>query len=116
MHQQNAYPEFDDIRENYFIDSQGSVYEGRGLAREGQTTYESLTSYNNKAISISFLLEENSKPTELQEKSLCWLIENLNLTDYKLYKQSDLTTRSSDDDYKFQNCSLVWKKRKTNLR
>ena len=34
----SAYPEAQDIKENFLISSNGIVYEGRGFSKEGQHT------------------------------------------------------------------------------
>lgn len=45
-----------DIRENFLIAADGTVFEGRGFDREGQHTYDyASTSYNNLAIGVSFI-------------------------------------------------------------
>lgn len=40
FHKQNEdYPKADDIKENFFVGIDGTIYEGRGWSREGQHTY-----------------------------------------------------------------------------
>lgn len=40
LHKQNVdYPKVDDIKENFFVGLDGTIYEGRGWNREGQHTY-----------------------------------------------------------------------------
>lgn len=34
----SAYPESQDIKENFLINSNGIIYEGRGFTKEGQHT------------------------------------------------------------------------------
>lgn len=125
VQQQNDYPECDDICENYYITLHGDVYEGRGLLREGQSTYESLTSYNNKAISVSFLLENADSSLEDKQKSaFCWLLKDHLISsdiqlneNFKLYNQSALTSsfNSSWSNEKFDDCDLVWETRESKL-
>lgn len=101
------------------IDSNGTVYVGRGFLREGQTTYESLTSYNNKAVSISFMLKTDEEiPNAEQQEALCKFIEQ-SIDDkaldenYTLFHQSALVSSYYDhQDVNLVNCSLSWRKRK----
>lgn len=111
--QQTAYPDYEDIRENFFVSSEGRIFEGRGEFIEGQTTYESLTSYNNKALSVSLILsEEGMEPTENQTNALCYFVDNfLEKEDFKLYKESVLISSfNKSKDYSF-NCEKNWDKR-----
>lgn len=40
LKKQNAdYPKVDDIKENFFVAVDGTIYEGRGFTREGEHTY-----------------------------------------------------------------------------
>lgn len=59
--QEEAYPEYDDISENFLITIEGIVIEGRGFEREGESTCKigSRTCYNSEAISISFIQKPN---------------------------------------------------------
>ncbi|CRL00274.1 CLUMA_CG013547, isoform A [Clunio marinus] len=75
-HQQNSYPEYDDLKENFIVALDGTIYEGRGFSHEGQTTFDSLTSYNNKAVAINFLLTEDDQTlNSIQEKAFCKFLE-----------------------------------------
>jgi hypothetical protein len=123
--QQNAYPEFDDVQENFLIGFTGTIVEGRGFLREGQTTYETETSYNNKAVSINLIYEdeEDEKPNEKQKDLLCRFIEksieNNDLDEeFKLFHHSSLLASYYDKfeltDENRGNCSLKWQKRITN--
>lgn len=102
-HQNDAIPEFDDITENFVVGPDGKFYEGRGFNREGQTTYESLTSFNSKAISIGFLMKEtDTTPSSNQTNGLCKFIErslkNQDLDeDFRLYRHSALTSSVFSD-------------------
>lgn len=119
-HQQNAYPEFEDVRENFFV-TDGAVYEGRGFPIEGQTTFASQTSYNNKAVSISFIIRVNeTTPSLKQQESFCRFInqsieqKDLNET-FSLFHHSDLVSSTIDDandDFSFETCELHARKRK----
>jgi hypothetical protein len=84
------------IPENYFISSDGTIFEGRGLF-EGQHTYDQIeTSYNKKSIGVSFLtLGAESSLNDRQIGALNFLIEEfINdkklKTDYKLYHRLQL--------------------------
>lgn len=119
--QQEAYPDFDDIRENFLIASDGWVYAGRGFGREGQTTFSnSVTSFNSQAISISFLMaEEDIEPSRKQKASLCWFvehsIENENLAEnYTAFHQSLLVSSEDEDELNedFGGCGVNWQTRK----
>lgn len=73
--QQMVYPDFDDVKENFFIGVDGTVYEGRGFLHEGQSSYESFTTFNSKAVSISFILQGKAEqPNERQQEALCLFI------------------------------------------
>lgn len=121
VQQQIEYPECDDICENYYITLYGAVYEGRGLLQESQSTYESLTSYNNKAISVSFLLNHvDDSPEKNQTAALCWLLkEFFNYGDnqlnenFKFYKQEVLTSsyHSNWRNKTYDDCNLFWETR-----
>lgn len=97
-HQQEAYNDFDDITENFIVGPDGKFYEGRGFNKEGQTTYESLTSFNSKAISIGFMLKEtDSRPNANQTDGFCQFIkqsiESQELDEnFLLYSHSVLTS------------------------
>ena len=77
--------------------------EVRGFSREGQTTCESLTCYNAKAVSISFLLQGNEKkPNQAQMKTLCLFIEqsiesNELDENYLIFQHSQLISSYFDD-------------------
>lgn len=118
--QQEAYPDFDDIRENFLI-ADALVYVGRGFDREGQTTYSnSVTSFNSQAISISFLMDQDeTEPNAKQKKSLCWFIElslaNNSLSEnYTAYRQTSLVSSEDEDgSYEdFGDCGVNWQTRK----
>lgn len=76
--QQNAFPDYDDIRENFIIALDGTIFEGRGFEREGETTCESdgITCYNNKAISMSFvLMADDDEVNSKQRTAFCEFIK-----------------------------------------
>lgn len=131
--QQENYPEYDDIQENFLISEDGTVYEARGYSREGQTTYESsLTSFNTQAVSVSFLINEaDANPNPEQLKALCYFlkesIKNENLSkNFKAYHRSDLVSSipsyndNQDLNELSENCEVKWKweerKSKLNLK
>lgn len=117
--QQKAYPKYDDIRENFLIGLNGNIYEARGFGREGETTSESGTSYNNKAVSVSFIqMRDNDGPNSHQQRALCQFIresvENRTLYEsYTAFHHSDLT--SSFFEYQpreLEHCKEVkWQER-----
>lgn len=81
-----------DIRENFLIASDGTIYEGRGFTYEGQHTYDSgSTTYNNDVIGVSCIGDFNNiQPNQSQVDALKFFIkksiEDANLIgDYKLY-------------------------------
>ncbi|KAG5672018.1 hypothetical protein PVAND_002180 [Polypedilum vanderplanki] len=71
-HQQNAYPEYDDIRENFIIAEDGTVFEGRGFMREGETTCENdmITCYNKNSISIAFVRSFTKSNNDVNENNI----------------------------------------------
>lgn len=104
--QQKAYPEYDDIRENFIIALDGTILEGRGFEREGETTCESdnITCYNNKAISISFVQSsvEDYEVNEKQQSAYCQFIKNkqdTKLIDYNVtaFNHNNLVSTTVDD-------------------
>lgn len=118
-HQQNAYPEFDDVEENFLISSEGTVYEGRGFSREGQTTHDSRTSYNGKAVSISFL-SSGSSLSEEQQTAFCVFIDNMLASgdldeSFLIFQHNDLKSSFYDqhEDILIEGCELHLMKRKT---
>lgn len=66
-----------DIQENFLISEDGRIFEGRGFAYEGQHTYDhSSTSYNSKAICVSFIgTYSNVSLTSKQVEAYNWLIQ-----------------------------------------
>lgn len=48
--QNKDYPKADDIKENFFVGADGTIYEGRGFSREGEHTY------GNKLICKSMII------------------------------------------------------------
>lgn len=118
--QQEAYPEFDDIQENFLIGMDGTVFEGRGLHREGQTTYDSLTSFNTQALSISFMTTINDKePNSMQKETFCHFINDSIFSGdlspkYKAFYGSALTSsyhESQDFNGDFGGCQVKLEKR-----
>lgn len=122
--QQEAYPDFDDIQENFLIATDGTVYEGRGFGREGQTTYEdSLTSFNTQAVSISFLVaESDEKPNLKQLETFCFFIEE-SIDDEKLSRNFKAFQRFTlissyfdapnlNEDFETCDGKLTWESRK----
>lgn len=104
--QQNAYPGYDDIRENFIIALDGTILEGRGFEREGETTCESdnITCYNNKAISISFVQSsaENYEVNEKQQSAYCQFIkdkQDTKLIDFTVtaFNHNSLISTTVDD-------------------
>lgn len=117
-YQQNVYPEFDDVRENFFVGLDGAVYEGRGFPIEGQTTFASQTSYNNKAVSISFIIRVNeTAPSLKQQESFCRFIDqsieqkDLKAT-FSLFHHSHLVSLTTSEDFSIETCDLQAHKRK----
>lgn len=117
LRQLHAYPLLDEIGENFLIDPSGVVYEGRGFQREGQTTGESLTSYDNKAISISFILSESeSTPNPVQRESFCDFVhQSIEQGDldgsYVVFKRSLLLASyddTEDGSLSLSDCELNW--------
>ncbi|KAL7021285.1 hypothetical protein ACKWTF_011824 [Chironomus riparius] len=104
--QQYAYPEYDDIRENFIIALDGTIFEGRGFEREGETTCESdkITCYNNKAISISFV-QSSTKDYEVNDKqqsAYCQFIkqkQDMRLIDYTFtaFNHNNLISTTAQD-------------------
>ncbi|CAO1316068.1 unnamed protein product [Diamesa tonsa] len=98
QHKQNKdYPKADDIKENFFVGYDGTIYEGRGWSREGQHTYDSAgTSYNSQAIGLSLIGNFTKKPpNELQwNATVLFLKKAVNDTkldvDYKVFHQKQL--------------------------
>lgn len=96
------YPDHEDIKENFIIGSDGTVFEGRGFFKEGQMTYDSFgTSYNNEAIGIKMLSENGT--TAVQIKSLqSFLEECVNrkdlVKDFKLFYHEQLTQSGNEDE------------------
>ena len=122
--QMNSYPTYDDVKENFLIDSFGAIYEGRGFERESQqTTYETFTTYVNKAILINFILDEKSNTSNTkQQKALCgFLHESIRRgylsENYVLFELSALLASFYDviDETAMNACELNWRKRKTNF-
>lgn len=49
----NFYPNFEDLRENFVIATDGTIFEARGFDRESEAAFDDFgTSYNNDAISM----------------------------------------------------------------
>lgn len=120
-YQQNAYSQFDDVKENFIISSEGTIFEGRGFSREGQSTYDSHTSYNQKAFSISFLSNPcDNSLTEEQQTAFCRFIEimlvNGDLDEsFIVLQHNDLTGSNFDCDESIliESCDIQITKRKT---
>lgn len=124
--QQMAYPEFDDVKENFFIGVDGTVYEGRGFLHEGQASYESCTSFNSKAVSISFILQGKAEqPNEKQQEALCLFIrksidDKVLDENYFLFHHSELTSSffeylEEDKEIVTGTCNVKSYKRKKRL-
>jgi len=105
--QQYAYPEYDDIRENFIIALDGTIFEGRGFERESETTCESdkITCYNNKAISISFVQssEDDYEVNERQKSAYCQFIkeeQDNKLIDFTFtaFNHNNLISTTVDDE------------------
>lgn len=66
-----------DILENFLIAPDGSIFEGRGFAYEGQYSYDrASTSYNSQAIGVSFIGNyTESSLNEDQQKSFNFFIQ-----------------------------------------
>lgn len=118
--QLTAYPEFDDVQENFLIDSSGGLIEGRGFQREGQLPCESHTCYNNKAVSINFILNENDNPSAMQLDTLCTFtrhfIDTKDLdSSYTIFLHSQLTSSYFDNQEEVELateiCQLNFKRR-----
>lgn len=95
--------EVTDIRENFLISSDGTVFEGRGFAFEGQHTYDAMkTSYNKGAIGISFVGDYTElNITEDQKNSFNfyidkWISDGNISSNYSLYHRQQL--RKDPDD------------------
>ena len=77
------------------IGSAGELFEGRGFLREGQTSNDSLTSYNKKAVSVGFIMRENEKiPSDRQRKAFCQFVA-------KSISENDLEERQTALDVIF---------------
>lgn len=64
------YPENEDIKANYILGADGTVFEGRGFYKEGQMSYDRFgTSYNRDALEIKINCIEN-EISEVQMNSL----------------------------------------------
>ena len=89
------YPEEEDIKANFIIATDGTVFEGRGFDREGQMTYDRFgTSYNNDALEIEINCIDN-KISENQMNSLIifldkFVSQSLIQKDYKLFYHEQL--------------------------
>lgn len=125
LRQLHAHPLQDDISENFLIDASGTVFEGRGFKKEGQTTGESLTSYDNKAISISFILSESERtPNFAQQECFCDFIhqsieQGALDGSYVVFKHSSLLASyddTEDDSLSVGACELNWGKRRINFQ
>lgn len=124
LRQLHAYPLHDDVLENFLIDASGAVYEGRGFQKEGQTTGESGTSYNSKAVSISFILSESeSTPSAVQQESFCDFVHQSiergsldgNYVVFKHYALLASYDDTEDDSLSVGACELNWGKRRINF-
>lgn len=134
LRQMHAYPLLDDVRENFLIDASGVVYEGRGFSREGQTTGESLTSYNNKAVSVSFIVSESeSTPpvgqqdallSKVQQEAFCNFI-NQSIEDgaldanFVVFKHTSLLASyddAEDDSLSLGDCGVSYGKSRINFQ
>lgn len=125
LRQLHAYPLLDDVRENFLIDASGAVYEGRGFHREGQTSGESLTSYDNKAVSISFILgESESFLSSEQQRAFCdfvrlSIVEGALEENFVVFKRSSLLASYDDaenDSLSVGACELNWGKRRIDFK
>jgi hypothetical protein len=104
--QQFVYPGYDDIRENFIIALDGTIFEGRGFEHEGETTCESdkITCYNNKAISISFVQSSANdyEVNEKQQSAYCQFIkekQDIRLIDstFNAFNHNNLISTTVDD-------------------
>lgn len=81
----------------------GGLIEGRGFSHEGQTTCESRTCYNNKAVSVNFILGDNDiKASDEQLETLCVFIQRFTDSNdldenYLMFHHSQLTSSYFDD-------------------
>lgn len=87
-----------DIKENFLIASDGTVYEGRGFDYEGQHTYDrQSTDYNPNAIGVAFIGNYTRTPvTTRQEAAVHFFIHNCiklgNISEnYNLFHQDQLS-------------------------
>lgn len=116
--QQESYPDFDDIRENFLIAPDGVVYEGRGFHREGEAIIldDTKTSFNAQAVSISFMLSErNKEPNAIQLETFCHFvndsISNNKITEkHKIFHESFLTKANENVIEDFGKCEVQWEK------
>jgi len=115
-----------DIQENFLIASDGTIYEGRGFAYEGEHTKDqATTSYNNQAIGVSFIgnYTETSLSTEQIESFEYFvqqMISNGTLIDenFKLYYNEQLigSNESNDELYKSVRNFTNWQESKLNFQ
>lgn len=115
--QQEFYPEFDDIKENFIISIDGTLLEGRGFEHEGQAVCErdKMTCYDRKAISISFAINPmmDRNLSESQHFAFCKFVEmNLEKFDDKIFVLVFMSTSLVSFE-KLQDCGK-WSDR--NLR
>lgn len=93
-----------DIRENFLIAPDGSVYEGRGFRHEGQHSFDTaVTSYNNQAIGVSFIGNYSTcNLTSKQEESFDKFIEkyigeNKIVSNYSVYYVDQFKYQSTEE-------------------
>lgn len=107
-----------DIRENYLISSDGTIFEGRGFSYEGQHSYDqSKTSYNNEAIGVSFIgIYSEFDIDSRQKESLKYFIqkcieENNLILEYKVYYKYQLTESRQSYDKLYETVKTMdhWK-------
>ena len=107
-----------DIRENFLISSDGTIFEGRGFSYEGQHSYDqSKTSYNSEAIGISFIGNYSEQDIDSrQNESLKYFIqkcieENNLILEYKLYYKYQLTESRQTYDKLYETVKMMnhWK-------
>ena len=118
--QQESYPDFDDIRENFLIATDGTVYEGRGFSREGEATIleDTKTSFDIQAVSISFMVtEEKQEPNSVQLETFCNFLNRSKSNEeikenYKVFHQSSLISSNENLIENFEHCEVKWEKSK----
>lgn len=104
-----------DIRENFLIDTEGTLYEGRGFLYEGQHTFDmQLTDYNSNAIGISFIGNYSSAAmTPSQKTAIHMFIQTYidigHISDkYLLYHRAQLSLNEDTTENNLYKTVQTW--------